>query len=148
VKRILQPNRWTCLPCSFAAVLGLTLEELLRRVGHDGSAIWWPEFPEPWQRRGFHVQEMIDVAYDLGKAVIPIEACPTVCPQPGGPVKPVPMTDVLRVQRYLAQNVGVLTGQGVTGRHAVAWDGQQLLDPCAALNQFKPDTFYVVKDLR
>jgi hypothetical protein len=128
--------------------LDISLEEALKLIGHDGSDIWWPELPEPLRRRSFHIQEMVDLAYRLGKAVIPIEASPTVCPQLGGPVKPVPMPDVLRIQQYMVGNVGVLTGMGVVGRHAVAWDGSCVLDPCSVTQEFRPDTFYLVKELR
>jgi hypothetical protein len=128
-------------------VLGLPLDEVLRRIGHTGSEIWWPDLPEPLRRRAFHLQEMVDLAFDLGKAVIPVEACPTVCPRPGGQVKVVPAS-VKRIQRYMEGNVGVLVGAGAVGRHAVAWDGAKAIDPCEAINEFHPDTFYLVKELR
>ena len=59
-------NAWTCLPASFATVLGLTLEDLLKRIGHDGSEVIWNYLPDPEKRRGFHPQEMIDVAETMG----------------------------------------------------------------------------------
>lgn len=40
-------NRWTCLPASFGTVLGLTLGEVFRKLGHDGSEVVFPDLPDP-----------------------------------------------------------------------------------------------------
>ena len=68
---------WTCLPASFATLLGLTLDEMLQQIGHDGSEVVFEGLPDPECRRAFHPQEMIDVCESHGYAVTPIEARPT-----------------------------------------------------------------------
>ena len=58
-----QPNKWSCLPTSFAIVLNCPVQEIFDYLGHDGSEIIWPENKDPFNRRAFHIQEMIDFAY-------------------------------------------------------------------------------------
>ena len=148
-------SAWTCLPASFATVLGITLEDLLKRIGHDGSEVIWNYLPDPEKRRGFHPQEMIDVAETMGVAITPIEGRPTSRPlltdrtRPRCPVPPfeVPLDIHPRWGRYLEGSVGVLTGLNLIGRpHAVVWDGFQILDPASGetygSHLFQPDIFW------
>ena len=61
-----QPNRWSCLPTSFAMILDVDVNELIRKIGHDGSEILWPNLEEPYCRRAFHIEEIAMVCYGLG----------------------------------------------------------------------------------
>lgn len=129
------PNGWSCLPCSFATVLGVTLEEILEYVGHNGSDIMWPELPEPKCRKGFHIQEMISFSFEKGRTVTPFEPVPLSIPVEGA--KPCIITF-----RYGAQNRmnslltgrnGVLEGNG----HAVAWYNGIIHDPALGINRLE-----------
>ena len=42
-----KPERWMCLPASFAMVLDLPLGDIFREIGHDGSQVVWPDLLEP-----------------------------------------------------------------------------------------------------
>lgn len=142
------PNGWSCLAASFATVLGLSLEQLLERLGHDGSEIVFPSLDDPERRRAFHPQEMVDVAESLGVAITPIEARPASRPR-DVPVPPyeVPMDIFPRWHRYLEGGVGVLTGLNARNRpHAVVWDGVDVWDPatgdCHGIHLFQPEIFW------
>jgi hypothetical protein len=119
----LQPNRWSCLPTSFAIVLGVSVEEIFKIIGHDGGEILWPKLPNPECRRGFMPNEMIYATKKLGKNV---EFIPRVCESNCHKVE-IPNEWFLD---QLPLNTGVITG--VTGRyknHAVAWNGHLIIDP-------------------
>lgn len=133
-------NGWSCLPCAFAMVLDLTVEEFTELIGHDGSAE--PYDALPGQKAGFHEQECVEAVQLLGYACTPIEIVPQMMPHPGGPIRPIwfPGTESdreennwRRFKRHLINTYGVITGVkqrasgGVIG-HAVAWDGKHIYD--------------------
>ena len=78
-----KPERWMCLPASFAMVLGLPLSVIFDEIGHDGSQIVKPELPEPMCRRGFHPQELIHLCLNHGHAATRVELYPVLCSSPG-----------------------------------------------------------------
>ena len=110
---ILQPNRWSCLITSFAMVMETSVSELVKELGHDGSELVRPG-PEPLCRRGFHPQELIQIcAHSRGYAVETLEPRPR-------------FEDNIRVKvPFLMVGIGILLSE----RHAVAWDGDRILDP-------------------
>ena len=134
-------NGWSCLPCSFAMVLDLSVEEFIKMLGHDGSAEPYPAYPG--QKAGFHEQECIEVAQQLGYACTPIEIVPQMMPMPGGPIRPIWFPGAgdpeganwQRFLRHLNGSRGVLTGVKQRTNsvkrlgHAVAWDGSYVYDP-------------------
>jgi len=65
-----QPNGWSCLPTSFAMCLDISVEDIFNWLEHDGSQIVFPERVEPFNRRAFHPQELID--YSLLICNIPV----------------------------------------------------------------------------
>ena len=74
----IQPSNWSCLATSFAIVLDIPVSEVFEYVGHDGSE-YVPQFlhlPEPYNRRGHHIQEMIKLASLMMYSVTPFEAGP------------------------------------------------------------------------
>ena len=109
-------------------------------IGHDGSAE--PYTAYPGQKAGFHEQECIEVAQQLGYACTLIEIVPQMMPMPVGPIRPIwfPGTDSdreennwRRFKRHLTTTYGVITGlkQRASGEmigHAVAWDGNNIYD--------------------
>lgn len=152
---IKSPNRWSCLPASFAMVLGVSLQEVVVWVGTDGSTIEWPELPEPKRRRGFHIQEMIDFAWIMKFSVTPFQAKPTIQSDPSVEIKTVQTirSSELRVLHALQHNA-VVTGETAGGvGHAVAWDGErsQVYDPgnrILRIEDFLIDTVWVVRKIK
>lgn len=69
-------NRWSCLAKAFSYMLGVPLAELIAEIGHDGSQIIDASLPEPFKRRSFHIQEMIDAALRRGVSVTEIQRVP------------------------------------------------------------------------
>lgn len=140
------PNRWSCLPTSFAMVLGHQVGELLLRIGHDGSEIIWPALPEPLRRRSFHIQELIAQAWMLGWSVTAIEARPQLVGAVG--VEPLDVQAPWFMQA-LSESEGVLTGRTLRGQaHAVAWDGRNCYDPNGTIygvGQFQAGCFWAIK---
>lgn len=143
------PNFWSCLPASFATVLDASINHVLRCVGHDGSEILRPEMPDPERRRGFHIQEMIEVAIFYGYAVTPIEARPMMRLFGHQEATELPLDEgaVRRLTRLMGAHIGVLTGLNPQGRpHAVVWNGYQLFDTTTMgsyeLRNFSIDTFW------
>jgi hypothetical protein len=126
-----QPNHWSCVPTAFAMALNVRVSEFIAHIGHDGSQIIWPTLKEPHCRRGFHVQECIDIAFRAGFSVTPIEAIPS-----HAPAEPVPAFEIVcggsektaleRFARIVLHHRGVLTGYS----HAVAFDHGVICDPC------------------
>lgn len=141
-------ERWTCLGVAFAMALDMPYAELVERVGHNGSEILWPNLPEPLCRRGYHVQEMVRLAYNLGKRVTQFAGCYAVTPD-GEHRHIVSQEDFLEV--ILKSNSGVLTGRGARNNHAVAWDhvAGKIYDPVGAIyapgaSHFKIEAFWMI----
>ena len=80
-----KPERWMCLPASFAMVLDLPLAAIFEEIGHDGSQIMRPDLPEPTCRRGFHPQELIHVCLSHGHAATRVELFPVLRRRRTGP---------------------------------------------------------------
>lgn len=126
-------NSWSCLPCSFAMILHIPVEEFIEMIGHDGSAEPYEDLPG--QKAGFHEQECIEVLQQLGYACTPIEIVPQIMPTPDGPIRPIwfspeqAESEYWNWQRFihhLKDTHGVITGvkeytSKVIG-HAVAWN--------------------------
>lgn len=131
-----QPNRWTCLPTSFAMACDVPLEHFLSLIGHDGSEIQWPALQEPLCRRAFHVQECIWAASLCGYTVTPYECDPQLAP--------CQHATVLRVEPWwridtIIKGFGVITGEVKRGRHAVAFDFGIIYDPNGVSAPYNPD---------
>jgi hypothetical protein len=126
------PNHWSCLPCAFTMVTGKPLEELIAKIGHDGSEIIWPELPEPQRRRSFHLQELVDVAFPTTV----IEAEPIS--QSAEDKQFTPFKDHFsRLQNYMKTYDGVIIGMFGRNPHAAAWDhvNQLIYDPNGQIYQ-------------
>lgn len=131
-------------------VLDTPVSEVIRRVGHDGSQIVWPVLDDPYKRRGFHPQEMIDLAYRLGKRVITIEAIPVSIGSENQEGFEIPMDNEARWMTYLSMEYGVLAGNFGGRQHAVAWDKHKIIDNDGLfypLRKMQPHTFFAVDDV-
>jgi hypothetical protein len=121
-------NKWECLLYSFAMAMELSPSELVRLLGHDGGGII-----SGGERRGFHVQDFIQVAItEQSHTITPVEFCPVNKYTSGGTFVAVEMPlwsrfvlDQIKTQR------GVITGLGLKSKcgHAVAFNEGLIYDP-------------------
>ena len=118
------PNGWSCLPTAFAMAINLPVQELITKLGHDGSEIVWPDLVEPMRRRGFHTQEIIQLLLNTC-AVTRIEKCPKLAPT----LEAVPVSILSEFDRLIHKTRGVLTGRTDRCGHAVAYDHGIVCDP-------------------
>jgi hypothetical protein len=139
--KIQTKNGWSCLPCAFAAAIGIPVEEFIEDIGHDGGAEPYPGYPTV--KAGFHEQECIDVVQRRGFAATLIEIVPQITPFPTGPVRQIWFSERPglsdedcnweRFTTHLHGTRGVLTGAKRLGSqtsigHAVAWVDGQVID--------------------
>lgn len=125
-----QPNSWSCLPTSLAIVLDIPVAEIFEEIGHDGSEKVWPNLPEPFCRRCFHLQEIVEVAYNNGFLSVLVEPIPQSCPPMD--VQPYTLLGFEElVLAKMAKHKGILMGTVKTNNqgHAIAWDGKRCYDP-------------------
>lgn len=131
MKHILQQGQ-TCLVASLAMVWDKSYDEVVSLVGHDGTKIQYLGAKYPL--RGIHTQEIVDVAWHLGMAMIVIEQFPQLGAIVDGDVETQLIADVdvltTRMLSYLHNRRAVLLGPNATGGpHAVAYDGEIVYDP-------------------
>lgn len=160
-----QPNAWTCTVTAFAMVIGMSVKELLENIG-QGDEILWPEIsdrlPVGLDRKGHHVQEIIDFCMINGLAVTAISAQPEFLhfhPALSGLQRPLWTNSHCqdRLNKYLEKYSGVLMGTvGYQNGHAIAWchknkkvfdsgNGGNILDD---LSYFNIQTFYIVQEIK
>ena len=111
----------------------ITPEEMIKRIGHDGSEILWPNLPEPRCRRAFHLQECIN-AVQREFAVTPFELSGHLTPDG------VSVFEINFSYPLLDAWTGVALGRGKMGfkcRHAVAFCAGEVYDPNGLKYDFK-----------
>jgi hypothetical protein len=161
------PNAWSCGPTCLAYILQEDVGKIISLIGHDGSEILWPNLAEPGCRKGFHQQELIDVAYTLGFGLLDIQGAPMGVPCTPGAyytvnmkpynvvAQPVYQNALARVQRYMRDHKGIFYGQGTLFGHMCAWTGRLIVDPrggsypleMCSQNQFTPSGFLALVKL-
>jgi hypothetical protein len=129
----------------------IPVETLIQEISHDGSEVWWPEYKEPNCYRGVHMQEVVDLAFRMGLALIPIHACPVSAPTLTA--EPRDLWDDEhcdeRLGAYLKKHNGILLGQASVKEklvgHAVAWDHetQQIYDPAGRIYDLENPFFFI-----
>jgi hypothetical protein len=131
-----KPNRWDCLATSFAMALNITTDEFHRLAGHDGSEILFPLRPEPQCRRGFHIQEAVNVARKLKYTATPFQLFPQLTSGYDTPLlirydnDPHLHHNWDLFKEILAQGRGVIECETSTNNnHAVAFENNYILDP-------------------
>jgi len=105
--------------------LNIAVEDIFKELGHDGSLIMWSDLPEPMCRRGFHIQELIEIALRRGFAVTPFELSPVLrCCD-----KEFCFDEQwTKFASVVNNSIGVLTGSGIRTHHAVAYYYGQIFD--------------------
>jgi len=140
MRHLMQPNRWSCSITSAAMVMGITIQELVDEIGHDGSNKVFPDLPEPMCFAGFDISEIVDAAFDLGWSMTPINTIPTCTPD-GENIRDVyPESKIMdRVNHYLDHFDAIGMGQRYGGNnwHTIAWskDEQRWHDPSGPILQ-------------
>ena len=122
-------NNLDCILASAAMIMGISLSDLKINIGHDGCEIIFPNSPDPYCRRGFHIQEIIDQAFKLGWSVMYIQKHFGLEPFIGNdPVFTIDVSDK-RLNNYLINLHGIIAGVNGSKNHAVAWDRKMVYDP-------------------
>lgn len=130
-----QPNSWSCIATAMAAVLDLDVTDVFRLVGHDGSQV----MAAAGERRGFHVQEIVDVAWRLGCSVTRIDFFPRSDGRPPWPIE-FPGGNWPRFRRYVENSQGVLLCRTASGKgHALVNDLGNIYDPSPGRAPFRYD---------
>lgn len=152
-----QPNAWSCLPTAMSYLLNISFVDVINLFGHDGSQIIDDTLPEPSCRRGFHMQEMIDIAMRRGYAVIAIDRIPQIVTDAKRYLQGFPGFQIYGASReedrwnwHLGEASGILIGEGIKTQHAIAWDHdtQEIFDPQSGLigklplEHFTPESFW------
>lgn len=145
-------KRWQCFPTAFAMLgldeeippigsLPLTPERVMELIGHDGGFITHPGLPEPLKRRGFHIQEIIDVAISLGYAMTEIQHSPQIVSKPWKPnlghadclVAPTRIKEgddaSRRFKCHIDTSQGILATRTKYKSHAWAYEDGTIYDP-------------------
>ena len=129
MKLIKGENNLDCILAAAAMVMDENLAELKKRIGHDGKERIFPSAPEPYCFRGFHIQEIIDQAFQMGWSVMYIQRQFGLDPVIGNdPVFVINVHDK-RLSVYLKKFPGIIAGISNNKTHAVAWDGKMIYDP-------------------
>lgn len=146
------PNRWSCLPAAFAMALEEPLEKIFDKLGHDGSDVIDESLEEPYKRRCFHIQEMVDFAASVGYLTTEIQLCPILAIGQKNYAIWKPEACATRFKNYITNFMGVLVGKPIEGRHphAVYWDRSMVHDPNGSiydLNRFEARLMFVLNAL-
>lgn len=114
----------SCMLDSLCFVLGIKHLDAILITGHDGS------------ERGFHSQEIVDVATSIGYAITEVQRYPrAINPQTYERIDiTFPEGNDTRFASYLAGSEGVVMGSKLGRPHAVAWKGRIATDPANSLN--------------
>jgi hypothetical protein len=115
-----------CTVLSVATVLGEPADDLVAELGHDGEAFGTVE------RRGYHIQELIDLFLKRGFACTPIEVMPVSADAQGRHWRGHRLDDRDLQNRFrdtLVETRGVIEGDYLGRPHMVAYDHGRIHDP-------------------
>lgn len=136
----IKPNRWSCAITALAMALHLPVEDVVVEAGHDGSEIIFPSQEEPMCRKGFHFQELVQIAWRHGYAMTPVELFP--CLKTTSGMSTVPVWDVddqstwNRFDKIVRTKWGILEGRGRKCHHAVYNHFGEIRDPDGQIYEF------------
>ena len=128
-----KPNAWSCAITALAMTLDIPVEDVVAEAGHDGGEIIFPLLEEPKCRKGFHLQELIMIAWRHGYAMTPIELFPLILATDHSKTHKVwDQTEATYRARFMAGvNLypGILEGRNKRCHHAVYNHRGQIYDP-------------------
>lgn len=117
-----------CLIYATAMLLDRHPDWVILKLGHDGAEIWWPELEDPWNRRGVHIQEILDVVETVGHTLVCYQLMPTSVPIGEGLEVRLVFDPEYATERF-SNILGGHKGLLITERHACAWNGWSVYDP-------------------
>lgn len=120
------PNRWSCLPAAFAMAMNTELSTLIDLIGHDGSDII-NDYPEPYCRRSFHIQEILPAVLTLGYNCTIIESKPTFV-IPYGDSQP-EVLNINHIPEIMDKYPGIICGMWTKRSHAAYHKNGIIYDP-------------------
>lgn len=136
---------WGCVINSFAYAADIPIQDLLDKVGHDGSQVVFPTLPEPFNRRGFSVGELTRVLlqhYDM--AVVTLNRQDYVYNSMSDYPYMVPnsnlIEDYVQCAKYTVSNDRHMCGV----RYGTLYDSRGI---CTKLDEFNWDTLYLILSL-
>lgn len=128
-----------------AMALEISVTEFYRLAGHTGSEVVFPWLAEPLCRRGFHIQEAVFVAVQLGYSMTPFELFPQLAASPSANPHPPGANTVMvgyggdavqlgnnwiHFTRFIASGRGVIECKTKSSNwHAVAYDDGHIFNP-------------------
>jgi len=122
-----QPNRWSCSITALAMILNESVFALVQEIGHDGSEIIFPDAPEPTNRRGFLLDELMVCCWKRKATLSPYNRIITVCNPLTAERRTFEHPDFWKIT---LQSKGLITAYSESGKgHLVAWDGSRIYDP-------------------
>jgi hypothetical protein len=137
------------LPTALAMVLGESVYNIVKEIGHDGSEDI--EFSaRQKKKKGFHIQELVKICYKRNKALIHFDRHVNIHYSMGVTIQF--SDDIDYIYELMKDNKGLLLGQTKDNKdHAVAWDGEAIYDPNGTIYAkgfFVVETFLLIKDMK
>jgi len=133
MNRQVKPNAWSCAITALAMALDIPVKNVIEEAGHDGSEIIFPLLMEPACRKGFHSQELVQIAWRHGYAMTPVELFPMILATDHSKTHHVwYQTEAeyrARFMRIINSTCGILEGRGKRCHHAVYNCYGQIFDP-------------------
>lgn len=132
MKLQVKPNRWSCAITSWAMALDIEVGDAINFIGHDGGDVIFPELAEPRCRRGFHSQELVELAMQAGVYPTPFQVLPSIsseCGEFSYTMYPYTTPRFEILYDLVESTRGVLEGKCATCHHAVAYDHGKVFDP-------------------
>jgi len=136
---IKQPNRWSCMACVAAMIVGETLQDFIDFIDHDGSDYEATSL-HPCRYRGFSwlevMQYLLDRGYSLGAYLIAND---------GGLIPVGENTKCLNWDLPLSTPaiVGTKSKHTIGVKHVIYWTGEKVLDPDPDINDLELDDYEV-----
>jgi len=130
----------TCMLTSLAMLLDISVEDIIKELGHDGLSIWWPENRGCKRYRGINIQEAIDCVVRRRRGLMPIHLYPMNAPDVNSTPKSIYPEAVAtaRFLRLIDGRPGLLFVENHSGnRHCCAWDGELVYDPLGAIGEIE-----------
>lgn len=145
-----QLNDWSCTPTAFSIVTGISYNDLIKEIGHDGSEIISDKYDELNNRRGFLIQECILAVLKFGFATISFDPLPAII-LPDGELYGITKENDKYIKQLLKNNYGVLSA---SNRHSYAWMYDYAYCPTNGIKinidkeDFHLDKFYMIKRIK
>lgn len=145
-----------CAAISFAGACDCSLRELYEAIGHDGSAVIWPDLLSPQNLANFHMEELMMGAVRLGFEPSMFHFMLATKPSPNSDVKVNIIDNSKFVVDLMTKSKGVLYGFGHKVMHCVYWDGHLIHCPNGPvykfsdcnINFFKPKGYCKIKSFQ